>query len=387
MDDLRRQLAFFEEICEDPRRQLDAALESGKKAVGLMPYFCPEELVYAAGMQPFGLWGGQMQVMEAKRYFPAFYCSLLQTTLELGIRGKLDGLSAVVAPICCDSLKCMGVNWGCAVPSIPVFQLAHAQNRQMEAGVAFTAAQFQKLLRQLESLSGHKADAAALRCAVTRCNENRRALAAFAAAAGNHPELVSPAARHAVICAGYYMDRTIHTKALRALTETLSNAPVHPWPGFRLVVTGIAADAPALLAILSDNQMAVVADQCVQESVEFAALTPEDVEPIAGLARRMGQIAGCSVLFDPEKKRGARLKELVRAHHADGVLWVMEKFCDPEEFDFVPVRRELDAAGIPLLVVETDRQMPDYGQVRSAVEAFRERLEACRAGGGGHADA
>ena len=49
-----------------------AARSEGKKCVGVLPYFCPEELVYAAGMLPCGLWGAEMQVSESKRYYPAF---------------------------------------------------------------------------------------------------------------------------------------------------------------------------------------------------------------------------------------------------------------------------------------------------------------------------
>jgi benzoyl-CoA reductase/2-hydroxyglutaryl-CoA dehydratase subunit BcrC/BadD/HgdB len=49
--------------------------------------------------------GREIQISESKRYFPAFICSLLQTTLELGIRGDLDDLAAVMIPTLCDSLK------------------------------------------------------------------------------------------------------------------------------------------------------------------------------------------------------------------------------------------------------------------------------------------
>ena len=34
----------------------------------------------------------------------------------------------------------------------------------------------------------------------------------------------------------------------------------------------------------------------------------------------------------------------------------------------------LDKAGIPLLAVEVDQQMVNYGQARSAIEAFAEML-------------
>ena len=83
---------------------------------------------------------------------------------------------------------------------------------------------------------------------------------------------------------------------------------------------------------------------------------------------------GCSVLFDPGKERGRELVKLAKAAGADGVLWVMAKFCDPEEFDYVPVRRMLEEAGIPLLAVEYDQQTASFEQARSAIEAFAEML-------------
>ena len=97
-------------------------------------------------------------------------------------------------------------------------------------------------------------------------------------------------------------------------------------------------------------------------------------DPVLGLAMRLGEVEGCSVLFDPGKRRGREFVELAKAAHADGILWVMTKFCDPEEYDYVPVKRMADAAGIPLLAVEADQQMVNYEQARSAIEAFAETL-------------
>ena len=130
MNEVKRMLSELQAVCADPRAQLDAALAQGKKAVGVLPYFCPEELVYAAGMLPFGLWGAEMQVNESKRYYPAFICSLLHTVLELGLKGALNGLSAVMVPICCDSLKGFSANWRYGVGArIPFLHVAYAQNR------------------------------------------------------------------------------------------------------------------------------------------------------------------------------------------------------------------------------------------------------------------
>ena len=129
MSDLRKTIDGLKEIAASPRKQLDRVLAEGKKAVGVIPYFAPEELVYAAGMVPFGMWGAETQVTESKRYYPAFYCSILHTALDLGIKGEFRGLSAVMIPLTCDSLKGMGTNWRFGVKDIPVIDVAYAQNR------------------------------------------------------------------------------------------------------------------------------------------------------------------------------------------------------------------------------------------------------------------
>jgi bcr-type benzoyl-CoA reductase subunit C len=375
MSILDRMFTFFADICENPGEQLKKTLASGRKAVGVMPYFCPEELVYAAGMLPFGLWGCETQVSESKRYFPAFICSILHTTLEMGIKGRLSGLSAVMVPICCDSLKCMGANWEYGVPDIPVINVAYAENRKIPAGVEFTVSQFQKIRRQLAELTGRDISDRDIAEAIAVYNENRVSLLAFTAAASRHPETVSPAARCAVIKAGYFMDRREHTGYVRKLTAELDALPEKPWDGCRVVTTGIIADSPALLKILAENKIAVADDQIASESVSIRSCTPVTEDPVVGMAQRLGRLEGCSVLFDPGKNRGKELVELAKASGADGIIWVMTKFCDPEEYDYVPVKRMIDRAGIPLLTLETDQQMTDYGQARSAVEAFRERFQ------------
>jgi len=376
MSGCQEMIGELRRISADPNGQLRAALAQGRKAVGVLPYFCPEELVYAAGMLPFGLWGAEIQANESKRYYPAFICSLLHTALELGLRGALDGLSAVMVPICCDSLKGFGANWKYGVGTVPVIDVAYAENRKIAAGVEFTRAKFREVQARLEEIAGHPVSDADIAAAVAVYNENRAALRAFSAAAAKHPEAVTPAGRNAVIKAGYFMDRAEHTTRVRALTAALEALPESGWKGLRMVTTGILADSPALLKILEDNRIAVVGDQIAQESVCFRTDTPVTEDPVLGMAQRLACIEGCSVLFDPGKQRGKELVELAREAQADGVIWVMTKFCDPEEYDYVPVKRMLEKAGIPVLAVETDQQMVNYEQARSAVEAFAEMLDA-----------
>lgn len=364
-------LSEFKAVVSNPKALLDKYLSTGKKVIGCMPYFCPEELVYAAGMVPFGLWGAQMKTLESKRYFPSFICSIMHTTLELGIRGQYNGLTAVMIPMLCDSLKGMAANWRYGVGTVPVISIAHAQNRKTEAGAAFTASQYRKIQKQLEELSGNAINSEAIKAAIRSSNEHRAVMRRFLALAG---DALTPTMRNVVIKSSYFMDVKTHTAKVLELTELLETTPKEACRGPRIVTSGIIADHTELLKILDDCHVAIVSDQVTHESLRFREDVPITDDPVVGLAQYIGLIEGCPVLYDPGKQRGAMLVELVRQSGADGVLLVQTKFCDPEEYDYVPIKRMLDIAGIQSLSVEVDQQTNHNEQVRTALETFCEMI-------------
>ena len=47
----------FQEVAYHPNQQLANFKAAGKKVIGVLPYYAPEELVFAAGMVPMGMWG------------------------------------------------------------------------------------------------------------------------------------------------------------------------------------------------------------------------------------------------------------------------------------------------------------------------------------------
>ena len=373
MSDVRKILDCFKDIAENPRKQLDAVLAEGRKAIGVMPYYAPEELVYAAGMVPFGMWGAETQVAESKRYFPAFYCSIIHTILDLGIRGEFKGLSAVMIPLTCDSLKGMGANWQYGVKDIPIINVAYAQNRKLAAGIEFTESQIKKIRTEVEQIAGCKITDTQLSAANKVYNDNRKACLKFTELAASHGKTVSPADRAMVLKARYFMARDAHSAMLEELNAALAALPEEA-AGKKIVTTGIIADSPELLGILKDNGFTIAADQITHESVDFRCLADESIDPVKAMAKRLAEIEGTSVLYEPEKARNTQLVQIAKDCGADGVLWVLTKFCDPEEFDYVPGKAALDAAGIPLLLIEIDQQMVNYEQVRTAIETFKDIL-------------
>ena len=71
---MQEQFDAFAQVANNPAAQLKKYKAEGRKAIGVMPYYAPEELVFAADMVPMGMWGtNDKNIKEAKEYCASFY--------------------------------------------------------------------------------------------------------------------------------------------------------------------------------------------------------------------------------------------------------------------------------------------------------------------------
>jgi bcr-type benzoyl-CoA reductase subunit C len=378
MAEFEPNLNKLSDIAQNPGARLDAYLAEGRKAVGVFPYYVPEELAYAAGFVPFGIWGAQGNVREAGRYFPAFYCSIACMGLESALRGSLDGLSAVIMPSVCDTLRPLTQNFKAAKPELPLIFLAHPQNRKEDFGLVYAAAEYRRVRAELEDLAHKEISDASILDTIRVYNENRAARREFVRLAGAHPKAVSPGKRAAVLKSAYFTDKSEHTELLSRLNAALRALPPDGWTGVKVVTSGIIADSEDLLRVFENRGVAIVADDVAHESRSFRTDAPyeQGCDPITLLARQFSAQSDDPLLYEPElDRRGAHLVKLVKSSGAQGVVFLMMQFCDPEELDYPNVKRALDAAGIPSVAIGYDHRMQNFGQAGTSLEAFADMLK------------
>lgn len=368
-------LKTLEQTARHPARAVKEAMEqTGKKAVGCFPYYTPEEIVYAAGMLPVGLWGGQTDVSLADRYLQSFCCSMMRINLEQGLRGQYDVLEAVIIPTCCDTLKCVCANWPAAVPDVLCVPLVFPQNRRTPAGLDFLVDGYRRVQAEMEALSGIAVSENDLCRAIAVYEDYRDTMKQFADLVGRYPKTLHARRRHEIIKAGYFCDKAIYTETVKALLAELARRSEEPDDGIRVVLTGILAETDALLDLFTANGIVVVADDLAQESRQFRTAARTSGSALERLAHRIVDQEGCSLLYDREKRHGAVLCDLVRDHKADAVVVCMMKFCDPEEFDFPVYREEIRTAGIPLLYLEIEQKMDSVASIHTRIQSFAEMV-------------
>ncbi|MDR1797095.1 MAG: 2-hydroxyacyl-CoA dehydratase family protein [Clostridiales Family XIII bacterium] len=373
----KRLAQLLIDVAADPKAALRAHLAGGRKVVGCFPVLTPDEVVHAAGMVPFGLWGGRKNAVESTKYLQAFCCSVMKANVENGMTGVYDGLTAVITTAYCDTLKCIEEVWKVAVPALPSIPFVCPQNRKDPAALDFLESAFARLAEALGAFGGRPVTEEALEKSIAVFGAYRAEARRFSLAAAQHPWTIPAAARHGVLKAAYFMRKEDYTEILAALNDALGQIPDEREGKTGVVLTGLMAEPNAFLELLPDYGFYVAADDLVHESLQFRADVPG---PEAGgsaarrLAMRFVGVDGCSLLYDDEKRRGKRLIELCEAHGARAVIACMMKFCDPEEFDFPLYSKELAAAGIPLLPVEVEQNMAGAEGLRTRVQTFSEML-------------
>lgn len=375
MAEIKEMLAGFVEVANNPKAQLDKYLAEGKRVIGVGPYHVPEELVHAAGAVPFGVWGAIGSSDNAKKYFPPFYCSICQMTLEMGMTGKLNGLSGMMITGLCDTLRAFSQNWKAAMGTkIPMIYVSNSQNRFIEAGRTYAIDSYKEVKRGVEECSNAIIENDDMLASIKLYNEWRAAMREFVELAGTHPAEVSVADRVAVINAGYYELKEEHLARVKALNAELAKLPESTAGFNKIVLSGIYEDVPAIVEILDTNKYAVVADDLAKESRAFSREVPEAGCAIEALADGWCNLKEDPELFDPKKAHLAALVKKAKESGAQGVVILLAKFCDPEEFEAPLATKELREAGIPVVTIEVDQSTESYEQARTQLETFKELL-------------
>ena len=212
----------------------------------------------------------------------------------------------------------------------------------------------------------------ALRASCEVYNRHNAAMRKLDEVLAKHPE-VSAVQRSDAFKSAFFMEKSEHTALIEELIEALEAAPAGRGK-MPILVSGILADAPQLNTIIDESGLYIAADDIAAQSRQYRTDVPAGDDAMEALAQKFCNMDNCSVLYDQEKLRVKWIVDTAKARGIAGVLVVMTKFCDPEEFDYVPIKRACEAAGIPVTIVETDRQMAHYEQARTNIETFRDML-------------
>jgi benzoyl-CoA reductase subunit C len=359
-----------------------AAWKAGRadgKAVGCFPVYTPVELIHASGALPVGVIGGgnAIEIAHADSRFQSFVCSVVKSTLELGLTGRLDALDAMVFHSICDPARNLASVFKRNFPALRVEYLHLPQNMSSAAGEDYLEAEYRRLLAALLDLVGPSlADASVARS--IRCYNRSRALVrSLYCVRRRHPERLSAAECYLLVRAGTLLPVEEHAELLEEALLAVERRAVRARDRIRVVLEGSFCEQPPLELIqrLEDAGCAIVDDDFLLGWRWFEDDVPITGDPIRALAHAyLDHSVYSGVKHDLRQPKAAHLIDKVRRFKADAVIILSAKFCEPALFDYVLYRKALDEAGIPHLALEFEEKSWVFDRLTGEVETFVESM-------------
>jgi len=351
----------------------------GAKAIAYFPVYAPAELIHAAGMLPVGLSGAgdRLDIQHADARFGSFICSIVKTTLEMGLTQRLAPFDGFLFSTICDSARNLCFVMKRNFPNMYVDFLHLPHNPSSPAAAEFLADEYRRLLAELERLGEHKVTDDALRNSIALYNRNRALIRELYRLRTAKPQQVPTWELYQTVRVGNFLPVEEHTTRLQAALTDFNSRSARQRDSIRIVIEGSFCEQPPLplIRLIEDAGCYVVDDDFVIGQSWFDSDVPTEGDPLLALAKSyLDRSVYSSVRHDFRKPRWNGLVEKVRRSRADAVLFLIAKFCEPAYFDYVPYKEELERAGIPHLQLEFEEKSFTFDRLRTEIETFVESL-------------
>lgn len=346
------------------------ARHPGRRAIGYFCTYAPLELLHAAGLVPVRLMQSSGAVARANAHLPSFCCALARVTTERMLSAELAFLQGVLFVHTCDTMQCLADVWRMANLQLRVHTFCAPTVIDHAESLGYCVAELQRLTRVLESDYGVSISMEALRHSIHLYDEHRGLISQLYQA----PRRFADADRWSLTLAGMLMPVEEHIALLRTLLDGEAGVRAEPDDKPTVYLVGAVLDEPTIVQLLTELGGRVVGDDLCTGSRYYDAQVDEGKEPYAALAERALRRVPCPSKHSQGEERRSRLLRGLQASGAQGVIFVLPKFCEPHAFDYVPLSQAVEELGVGQLLIETEVTVPREA-LRTRLQAFLEMLE------------
>jgi len=367
-------------------KELMDAKAQGRKVVGSYCVFVPEEMILAIDGVSVGLCAGaEFNFEGAEEVLPRNLCPLIKSAFGFK-RGLVcpyvEASDIIVGENTCDGKK---KAYEVLLPMVKDLYIIDLPQMKSDTGKMLLTEEYRKFIKKLEDVSGRKITVETLKKGIDLTNAKRKAVKRLAGLRKADPAPISGLDALLINQVFFYDDPVRFTASVSALCDELEvrvaeGEGVFPKNTPRLLISGCPMAVPnwkVPMIIEGSGAVIVGEESCVGER-GTQWLTDDNGKTIEELldaiAERYFKI-DCAV-FTPNPSRVKHVKDMFGMYNAQGVIHYSLQFCHPYIVESGPVEMELEKAGMPVLRLETDYSQEDAGQLKTRIEAFRERIEA-----------
>lgn len=346
----------------------------GGKVLGHFQVYFPEEIAHAAGMLPVKVRGAQLEPRQAGSRFGSYLCSILKTSLEVAMTGRLPLDMFVTHPIC-DSARNLAGIFGRNLP-FPSQILYLPQNANSAFAAEYLAEEYHRLGEDVSQISGQPISDEALRDSIILYNQSRRLLRSLYQLKREEPWRLAIDEAYVLVALSGLLPREDYLKLLEYAMTLLQQRTATRRDLLRVVWDGGFCEQPPIdmLRVVARSCYVVDDDLLIGQRYLLEDV-PEDGDPWIALAESyLHRSNWCAVQHDLRKPKEAMLLERIRKSGAQAAIITAAKMCEPGLDEQVAYSKALDEAGIAYFISEFEEQMSGFEGLQIQLETFAENL-------------
>ena len=357
------------------------AAAPGRKAIGYMPVYVPQEIIHAAGFLPVGIFGGgdQIEVIQGDAYYQSYICRIPRSTVELGLNGRLDCLDGMLFPSVCDVIRNLSGMWQIMFKDKYVRYVDVPQNYDDAIGGEFYVSEMQHLREYLARLRGKPITDAELNASIAVYNDNRKAVRELYAYRAQKPWQAPTSEVYLVLRAGCVLPPEAHSALIRQYLAATDKDKRPQRDNARVVMTGSFCEQPPLSLIKSIEMSGcyVVDDEFMLGLRWLLDEVPANGKPLEELSKAfLHRSAQSSSKYDDKKEdKGKFLLHQVSSRGAEGVIFAAPSFCDPALLERPMLQEVLKKQKIPYTAFKYAENTGQMAPIREQAGTFADSIK------------
>jgi len=362
------------ELVEDPNYPtVKEWREQGGKVLGHFQVYFPEELAHAAGMLPLRVCGGQADGIEAESKFGSYLCSIIKTSLDLALTGKMDLELFVTHPIC-DAARNLGAIWGRNFPyKAQILYLP--QNANSKYTHEYLTFEYNRLKKDIEGVMGPISDDS-LKASLELFNKSRALMRELYDIKRETPWLIKAEDAYVLTKLAGMVTKEDYIELMSWVLPQVKERNLKKQDKMRVVFEGGFCESPPVELIQTIERSCYLVDDDLFIGLRYilSDISTEG-DPVESLATAyLDQSSYSPVQHDNNKEKGDMLLARVKNADAEAVIVSAAKMCEPGLEEQVTYIKMLEKEGIDSFVNEFEENQTSFDQIGTQLETFVENI-------------
>lgn len=353
---------------------------TGSKIVGTFPVYFPRELIQSFGIQAVSLQGGGelIEISHAEAYLGSFICSISKSTLELGLAGGVKDFDGFISPYICDVARNLAGVFERNFPDMATHMLHYPQNFHSEGAIKFLTAEYKRIIKKFEKITGESFDPSALKKQIRLSNKKRKLLNELLEYRRENPGCIPLEELYLLLRIGGLLSNQEYIEILTKALSLIKLNPIRKRDYVPVLIMGPFCEQPTLEVIkLIEDVGFFAADFDFQIGLRYLTeIIPEDIDPLEAIATAYVKYGAQLPTRHNPKGRAHEVISRIKESKSQAVIFLTAKFCEPALEDFVLYKEAIEKLenSVPYLQIEYEERSSNFEDVRLQLETLFESI-------------